>query len=117
MIRYLRVVLTGDVWDVQGIEWCRCATQEMDGMAKKPADAAPAAPAQPAVPPVLEDRLVTVSFLVPESLHYGLKVRAAQERTTVRGMVLRGLKAIGLDVPDDELNDRRPGRAGRPRGR
>ena len=102
---------------MQGMEWCRCATQEMDGMAKKPTDAAPAVSAQATVPPVPEDRLVTVSFLVPESLHYGLKVCAAQERTTVRGMVLRGLKAIGLDVPDDELNDRRPGRAGRPKGR
>jgi len=31
-------------------------------------------------------------------------------------MVLTGLKAIGLDVPDDDLIDRRAGRAGRPKG-
>ncbi len=83
-------------------------------MAKKPAGQPHAdVGAEPVLPP--EDRQVTVSFLVPERLHYGLKVRAAQERTTVRGMVLRGLRAIGLDVSDEDLSDRRPGRSGRPK--
>ena len=59
------------------------------------------------------ERQVMVSFPVSETLHYALKVRAAQERTTVRGMVMKALKAVGLEVPDAELIDRRPGRAGR----
>ena len=67
---------------------------------------APAPPPDPA-------RTVTVSFPVSEPLHIALKVRAAQERTTVRGMVMLGLKALGFDVPDADLTDRRPGRSGR----
>ena len=63
--------------------------------------------------PHTEERQVMVSFPVSETLHYALKVRAAQERTTVRGMVMKALKGAGLDVPDSELIDRRPGRAGR----
>lgn len=84
-------------------------------MAKKPAGQTHA-DVVPEPAPAAEDRQVTVSFLVPERLHYGLKVRAAQERTTVRGMVLRGLKAIGLEVSEEDLSDRRPGRSGRPKG-
>ena len=68
--------------------------------------------ADPAVPEEGE-RQVMVSFPVSETLHYALKVKAAQERTTVRGMVMKALKAVGLDVPDADLIDRRPGRAGR----
>ena len=68
------------------------------------------APAQPED----TDRQVMVAFPVPEALHTALKVRAAQERTTVRGMVMKALKTLGLDVPDAELADRRIGRAGRP---
>ncbi|NPD70127.1 hypothetical protein HN018_27470 (plasmid) [Lichenicola cladoniae] len=56
---------------------------------------------------------MTVSFPVSESLHYALKIRAAQERTTVRGMMMKGLKLVGLDVPEADLLDRRPGRSGR----
>lgn len=70
-------------------------------------------PAHPTDGPQAAERTVTVSFPVSENLHVALKVRAAQERTTVRGMVMRGLKALGLDVPDVDLADRRPGRSGR----
>ena len=71
------------------------------------------APAGGADGPQAAERTVTVSFPVSGNLHVALKVRAAQERTTVRGMVMRGLKAVGLDVPDVDLADRRPGRSGR----
>ena len=67
--------------------------------------------------PATEERQVTVAFPVSETLHYALKMRALQERTTVRGMVMKALKGAGLDVPDADLIDRRPGRAGRkPKG-
>ena len=79
-------------------------------MAKKPAQQS-ATVLPPAVP-----REVTLSFPVPEMLHHALKLRALQERTTARAMVLQGLKAIGFEVSDDELTDRRAGRAGRPKG-
>jgi hypothetical protein len=78
-------------------------------MAKKPVEPTAAESAT-------EPRQVTISFPVSEPLHFALKLRALQERTTVRAMVLTGLKAIGLDVPADDLIDRRAGRAGRPKG-
>jgi len=55
-----------------------------------------------------------IAFPVSETLHTAIKVRAAQERTTVRGMVMKGFKAIGFEVPEADLSDRRIGRAGRP---
>jgi len=78
-------------------------------MAKKPAQSVTDLPAA-------ELREVTLSFPVPEALHHALKLRALQERTTARAMVLQGLKAIGFEISDDELTDRRAGRAGRPKG-
>jgi hypothetical protein len=48
-------------------------------------------------------RAVTVSFPVSETLHIELKVRAARERTTVRGLVMKGLKSLGLDVQELDL--------------
>lgn len=72
-----------------------------------------AIPIHPATPLPDPERTVTISFPVSEPLHTALKVRAAQERTTVRGMMMQGLKALGFDVPDADLTDRRPGRSGR----
>jgi hypothetical protein len=68
---------------------------------------------QPNLGQKAEERTVTVSFPISDALHVALKIRAAQERTTVRGMIMRGLKALGIDVPDIDLGDRRPGRSGR----
>ncbi len=82
--------------------------RKASGDQAKPATAAP----EIAVP-AMEERQVMVSFPVSETLHYALKIRALQEHTTVRGMVMKALKGVGLDVPDSELIDRRPGRAGR----
>lgn len=72
-----------------------------------------AQPVRSPAPPPDPERTVTISFPVSEPLHIALKVRAAQERTTVRGMMMQGLKALGFDVPDADLTDRRPGRSGR----
>lgn len=76
-------------------------------------DAKPAAQAAGLAVPDAGERQVMVSFPVSETLHYALKVKAAQERTTVRGMMMKALKTVGLEVPDADLIDRRPGRAGR----
>ena len=64
-----------------------------------------------------EGRQVTVAFSIAEPLHYAVKMRAVQERTTVKAVMLKALKLAGFDVPDDDLVDRRAGRAGRPKGR
>ncbi len=44
---------------------------------------------------------------VPASVERALKLKAVQEETTVRTLVLRGLQAIGIEVPPEEIGDRR----------
>jgi hypothetical protein len=45
--------------------------------------------------------------MVPASVERAVKIRAAEEGTTVRTLILKGLQAIGVDVPEEELRDRR----------
>jgi hypothetical protein len=45
--------------------------------------------------------------MVPATVERAVKIRAAEEGTTVRTLILRGLKAIGVDVSEEELRDRR----------
>ncbi|MBB3356019.1 hypothetical protein FHT70_005992 [Rhizobium sp. BK049] len=49
----------------------------------------------------------SVQAFVPASIDKALRMKAAEEGTTTRTIILRGLKAIGFDVPDDELRDKR----------
>ena len=51
-----------------------------------------------------DDRLAVI---LPASVVEQVKIRAAVERTTLRVVVLRALRSIGIDVPADELVDRR----------
>ncbi len=85
-------------------------------MAKKPAEP-PKQQQADSGKPVEGVRQVTIAFPITETLHYAVKLRAVQERTTVKAVMMKALKAVGFDVPDDELVDRRAGRAGRPKGR
>ena len=48
-----------------------------------------------------------IQAIVPVSVARALAIRAATEDTTVRDLILRGLAAIGLDVPEHECRDRR----------
>ena len=63
-----------------------------------------------------EGRMVMVSFPMLATVHYELKTRAHQDRTTVKAVVMRALKAFGVEVPEEELTDRRASRTGRTRG-
>jgi hypothetical protein len=45
--------------------------------------------------------------MVPASVERAVKIRAAEEGTTVRTLILKGLKAISIDVSEEELRDRR----------
>ena len=44
---------------------------------------------------------------VPVPVARELKIRAAEEGTTIRTLVLRGLEAIGVQVPTGEIGDQR----------
>ncbi len=48
-----------------------------------------------------------LSVRLPAEVVRAVKVRAAEDRTTLRAIVLQGLKAIGFDVPEAEIKDRR----------
>lgn len=67
----------------------------------------PAAPEPAAPEPAAPEPQRPVQAIVPVSIARALAVRAAVEDTTVRTLILQGLQAIGLDVPEAELRDRR----------
>ena len=52
-------------------------------------------------------RDVAMQIEVPEAVRMALRVRAAQDGTTMRTCVLRALKEYGIEVDDAMLVDRR----------
>lgn len=59
--------------------------------------------------------VVQVVTPVRAELHRALRVRAAEEGTTIRVLVMQGLRAIGLPVSPDDEKDRRGSRGNRHR--
>ncbi len=45
--------------------------------------------------------------MVPSDIHKQVALIGIENGESIRTVVLRGLKAIGVDVPDDQLVDRR----------
>lgn len=56
---------------------------------------------------VEEGKDVSLQVMVPAHVKREVSLRAAQEGTTQRTIILRALKAVGIMVKDDELCDRR----------
>lgn len=54
-----------------------------------------------------ESREVPIQVMVPESIRRQVALMGADRGENIRTLVLRGLRAIGIDVPDSELGDRR----------
>lgn len=52
-------------------------------------------------------REVPIQVMVPESVRRQVALMSADRGENIRTVVLRGLRAIGIDVPDSELRDRR----------
>lgn len=50
---------------------------------------------------------VSLQVMVPAHVKRDVSLRAAQEGTTQRTIILRALKTIGVTVKDDELCDKR----------
>ena len=61
----------------------------------------------PAPQPRKAEPARAIQAYVPVSIAKALNMRAAQEDVTVRTLILQGLKAIGFDVPEEDLRDRR----------
>ncbi|HYD98570.1 MAG TPA: hypothetical protein VEH84_04245 [Alphaproteobacteria bacterium] len=62
--------------------------------------------AQGAAPP---DEDISVAFRLPKYVAKALKRAAVDRELTQRQIVLQGLRAVGLDVRDEDLRDRRRG--------
>lgn len=54
-----------------------------------------------------DGRDVSLQVMVPARVKREVSLRAAQEGTTQRTIILRALKAVGIMVRDEELCDRR----------
>lgn len=58
-------------------------------------------------------REVPIQVMVPEAVRRQVALMGADRGENIRTLVLRGLKAIGIDVPESELGDRRGRRRNR----
>jgi len=67
--------------------------------------AVPLPPATVAVP--VRERDASMQVYVPQATMRSLKLMAAERGVTMREVVLAALHAYGLDVPVDDLRDRR----------
>ena len=57
--------------------------------------------------PADAEREVAIQVMVPPAVHKQVALMSVQHGESMRTVVLRGLKAIGVEVPDEELVDRR----------
>ena len=54
-----------------------------------------------------EHKEVPIQVMVPEDIRRQVALMGADRGENIRTIVLRGLRAIGIDIPDSELGDRR----------
>jgi hypothetical protein len=52
-------------------------------------------------------REMALQVMVPPAVHKQVALMSVHQGESMRTVVLRGLKAIGVEVPDEELVDRR----------
>jgi hypothetical protein len=76
-----------------------------------PATARPASSAVSAPPPARGAREVPLQVLIPEHVREELGIMAARERASLRALVLRAVRGLGIEVSDEEIRDKRGRRA------
>ncbi len=54
-----------------------------------------------------EPREVPIQVMVPEAVRRQVALMSAERGENIRTVVLRGLRAIGISVPESEMGDRR----------
>lgn len=54
-----------------------------------------------------KDKEVPIQVMVPETVRRQVALMGADRGENIRTVVLRGLRAIGIDIADSELADRR----------
>ena len=53
------------------------------------------------------EKEVPIQVMVPSDIHKQVALIGVENGESIRTVVLRGLRAIGVEVPDDQLIDRR----------
>ena len=76
-----------------------------------PATARPASPAVSAPRAGGGSREVPLQVLIPEHVREELGIMAARERASLRALVLRAVRGLGIEVSDEEIRDKRGRRA------
>jgi hypothetical protein len=54
---------------------------------------------------------VPLQVLIPAHVREQLGIMAARERASLRALILRAVRGLGIEVSDDEIRDRRGRRA------
>jgi hypothetical protein len=82
-----------------------------------PATARPAPPVVVAPPPVpapsraagpaRSAKEVPLQVLIPEHIREQLGILAAKERASLRALILRAVRGLGIEVTDEEIRDKR----------
>jgi hypothetical protein len=81
-----------------------------------PATARPAAPVvvarsvrapSPAEAPLRGAKEVPLQVLIPEHIREQLGILAAKERASLRALILRAVRSLGIEVTDEEIRDKR----------
>lgn len=80
----------------------KAAKAKREGRAQEPKAKAEASDKAPALEP---ER--SIQAYVPLSIAKAINIRAAEEDATVRSIILQGLKAIGFEISDEQVRDRR----------
>ena len=78
--------------------------------ARSAPQAAIARPAVAAPPPAVPSRSgkeVPLQVLIPEHVREQLGVMAAKERASLRALILRAVRSLGIEVMEEEIRDKR----------
>ena len=68
-------------------------------------------PASVPAPAPRSSKEVPLQVLIPEPVREQLGILAAKERASLRALILRAVRSLGIEVTDDELRDKRGRRA------
>lgn len=72
-----------------------------------PAPVTVSAPARRRPALVRNVKEVPLQVLVPEHIREQLGIMAARERTSLRALILRAVRSLGIEVTDEEIKDKR----------
>lgn len=67
----------------------------------------PARAPSPADAPLRGAKEVPLQVLIPEHIREQLGILAAKERASLRALILRAIRGLGIEVSDEEIRDKR----------